>query len=58
MSGSRHDERRIVARYSPPVSRATSISSISAGSWALTTAYVAPCTKPRRSFVVSYRVTQ
>ena len=53
ISGSRHDPVRSVARYSPAVSRAMSISSISAGSWALTTAYVAPCTNPRRSFVVS-----
>ena len=53
MSGIRHDVRRIVARYRPPVSRATSISNIRAGSWALTTAYVAPCTNPLRSFVVS-----
>ena len=53
ISGMRHDVRRIVARYSAPVSRATSISSISAGSCALTTAYVAPWTNPRRSFVDS-----
>ena len=58
MTGIRHDVRRIVARYSTATSRATSISSISAGSWASTTAYVAPCTNPRRSLVVSYRETQ
>ena len=53
ISGSRHDPVRSVDRYSTAVSRAMSMSSISAGSWALTTAYVAPCTKPRRSLVVS-----
>ena len=58
MSGIRHDVRRIVARYRPAVSSATSISNIKAGSWALTTAYVAPWTNPRRSLVVSYLDTQ
>ena len=38
ISGNRHDIPRSVARNSPPVSRAISMRSISAGSWALTTA--------------------